>query len=161
VWAQTSLTTGSIAGDVVDTNGAIVPGATVKVTGPLGARTTTTNDQGHYVVDNLVPGSYTLRVEKGNFKATEQTELTVLVNKTITSNITLQAGQISEVVTVTGGGSAVDQATTAISSNLNDQLFSNLPVQRACFRIVLSGAWGHRWTWRRQGQSFDFGRLGA
>ncbi|HEV8134438.1 MAG TPA: carboxypeptidase regulatory-like domain-containing protein, partial [Pyrinomonadaceae bacterium] len=131
VWAQTTLTTGSIAGDVVDTNGAIVPGATVKVTGPLGERTTTTNDQGHYVVDNLVPGSYTLRVEKGNFKAAEQTELTVLVNKTITSNITLQAGQISEVVTVTGGGSAVDQATTAISSNLNDQLFSNLPVQRA------------------------------
>ena len=99
VWAQTTLTTGSIAGDVVDTNGAIVPGATVKVTGPLGERTTTTNDQGHYVVDNLVPGSYTLRVEKGNFKAAEQTELTVLVNKTITSNITLQAGQIYTIFT--------------------------------------------------------------
>jgi carboxypeptidase family protein len=131
VWAQTTLTTGSIAGDVVDSNGAIVPGATVKVTGPLGARTTTTNDQGHYVVDNLVPGNYTLRVEKGNFKATELTDITVLVNKTLTTNVTLQAGQISEVVTVTGGGSAVDQATTAISSNLNDQLFTNLPVQRA------------------------------
>src|ERR1044072_8525955 len=88
VWAQTTLTTASIAGDVVDTNGAIVPGATVKVTGPLGERTTTTNDQGHYVVDNLVPGGYTRRVEKGNFKSAEQTELTVLVNKTITSNIT-------------------------------------------------------------------------
>jgi len=131
VWAQTTLTTGSIAGDVVDANGAIVPGATVKVTGPLGERNTTTNDQGRYVVDNLVPGNYTLRVEKENFKAAELTAVTVLVNKTITANVTLQAGQISEVVTVTGGGSAVDQATTAISSNLNDQLFSNLPVQRA------------------------------
>jgi hypothetical protein len=131
VWAQTTLTTGSIAGDVVDANGAIVPGATVKVTGPLGERNTTTNDQGRYVVDNLVPGNYTLRVEKENFKAAELTAVTVLVNKTITANVTLQAGQISEVVTVTGGGSAVDQATTAVSSNLNDQLFSNLPVQRA------------------------------
>jgi hypothetical protein len=129
--AQTTLTTGSIAGDVVDANGAIVPGATVKVSGPLGERTTTTNDQGHYVVDNLVPGSYTVRVEKGNFKAAEVTEVTVLVNKTTTANVTLQAGQISEVVTVTGGGNAVDQATTAISSNLNDQLFNNVPVQRA------------------------------
>ncbi|HEY6247207.1 MAG TPA: carboxypeptidase regulatory-like domain-containing protein [Pyrinomonadaceae bacterium] len=131
VWAQTTLTTGSIAGDVVDANGAIVPGATVKVTGPLGERTATTNDQGRFVVDNLVPGNYTVRVEKENFKAAELTSVTVLVNKTITANVTLQAGQISEVVTVTGGGSAVDQSTTAISSNLNDQLFSNLPVQRA------------------------------
>src|ERR1041384_4585116 len=131
VWAQTTLTTGSIAGDVVDANGAIVPGATVKVTGPLGDRTATTNDQGRFVVDNLVPGNYTVRVEKENFKAAELTSVTVLVNKTITANVTLQAGQISEVVTVTGGGSAVDQSTTAISSNLNDQLFSNLPVQRA------------------------------
>ncbi|HEX6719039.1 MAG TPA: carboxypeptidase regulatory-like domain-containing protein [Pyrinomonadaceae bacterium] len=131
VLAQTTLTTGSIAGDVVDTNGAVVPGATVKLTGPLGERTTTTNDQGHYEFANLVPGNYTVRVEKGNFKAAEVTEVTVLVNKTTAANITLQAGQISEVVTVTGGGNAVDQATTAISSNLNDQLFTNIPVQRA------------------------------
>jgi hypothetical protein len=131
VFAQTTLTTGSIAGDVVDTNGAIVPGASVKVTGPMGERTTTTNDQGRYVFENLIPGTYTVRVEKGNFKAAELTEVTVLVNKTTTNNVTLQAGQISEVVTVTGGGNAVDQATTAISSNMNDQLFSNVPVQRA------------------------------
>ena len=129
--AQTTLTTGSIAGDVVDSNGAVVPGATVKVSGALGERTTTTTDQGRYSFDNLVPGSYTVRVEKENFKAAEVTEVTVLVNKTTTANVTLQAGQISEVVTVTGGGSAVDQASTAISSNLNDQLFTNLPVQRA------------------------------
>jgi Carboxypeptidase regulatory-like domain len=131
VLAQTTLTTGSIAGDVVDTNGAVVPGATVKVTGPLGERTATTNDQGHYSFDNLVPGNYKVRVEKGSFKASEVTDITVLVDKTATANVTLQAGEISEVVTVTGGGNAVDQATTAISSNLNDQLFNNVPVQRA------------------------------
>ena len=131
VLAQTTLTTGSIAGDVVDTNGAIVPGASVKLSGPLGERTTITSEQGHYTFENLAPGNYTIRVEKENFKAAELTEVTVLVNKTITTNITLQPGQISEVVTVTGGGNAVDQATTAISSNMNDQLFSNIPVQRA------------------------------
>lgn len=129
--AQTTLTTGSIAGDVVDSNGAIVPGANVKLTGPLGERTTTTNEQGHYSFENLVPGNYTVRVEKEGFKAAELTQVTVLVNKTTSNNVTLQAGQISEVVTVTGANSGVDQATTAISSNMNDQLFSNIPVQRA------------------------------
>lgn len=131
VQAQTTLTTGSIAGDVIDTAGAIVPGASVKLTGPLGERSTTTNEQGRYSFDNLVPGNYTVRVEKQNFKAAELTQVTVLVNKVTTTNVTLEAGAISEVVTITGAGNAVDQASTATSTNLNDQLFSNIPVQRA------------------------------
>src|SRR6266513_2976273 len=63
-FAQDTLTTGSISGDVVDSNGGVVPGATVKVTGALGERTTTTNDSGRYDVSGLVPGTYRVRVEK-------------------------------------------------------------------------------------------------
>ncbi len=131
VFAQDSLTTGSIAGDVIDSNGGVVPGATVKVIGALGERTTTTNDQGHYEVGNLIPGSYTVRIEKEGFKAGEVTEVIVLVGKSTTAKVSLQVGNISEVVTVTGGGEGIDQASTATSSNLNDQLFSNIPVARA------------------------------
>jgi hypothetical protein len=130
-FAQDSLTTGSIAGDVIDSNGGAVPGASVKVTGALGERTTTTNDQGHYEVGNLIPGSYTVRIEKEGFKAGEVTEVIVLVGKATTAKVSLQAGNISEVVTVIGGGEGIDQASTATSSNLNDQLFSNIPVARA------------------------------
>src|SRR5258706_13420404 len=82
VFAQDTLTTGSISGDVVDTNGGVVPGAAVKVTGNLGERTAITNDQGHYEIGNLIPGSYTVRVEKAGFKAGEVTAVTVLVGKT-------------------------------------------------------------------------------
>src|SRR6267378_1254537 len=78
-FAQDTLTTGSISGEVVDSNGGVVPGATVKVTGALGERTTITNDQGHYEIGNLVPGSYRVRIEKEGFKAGEVTEVTVLV----------------------------------------------------------------------------------
>ena len=131
VFAQDTLTTGSISGEVIDANGGVVPGATVKITGNLGERTTTTNESGHFEIPNLVPGSYTVRIEKEGFKAGEVTDVTVLVGKTSTARVTLQAGSISEVVTVTGAGQAIDQATTATSSNLNDQLFSNIPVQRA------------------------------
>lgn len=130
VFAQDTLTTGSISGDVVDSNGGVVPGATVKITGALGERTTTTNDQGHYEFSNLNPGSYKVRVEKSGFKAGEVTDILVLVGKSSGAKVTLQPGSISEVVTVTGGGEAIDQASTATSSNLNDQLFSNIPVAR-------------------------------
>jgi hypothetical protein len=130
-FAQDTLTTGSISGNVVDSNGGVVPGATVKLSTPTGERTATTNEQGHYEFSNLVPGStYKVRVEKEGFKAGEVTDVIVLVGKSTTAAITLQAGNISEVVTVTGGGEGIDQGSTATSSNLNDQLFSNIPVQR-------------------------------
>src|SRR2546429_4692020 len=134
-FAQDTLTTGSISGDIVDSNGGVVPGATVKVAGALGERTTTTNDQGRYDVSGLVPGMYKVRVEKEGFKAGEVTDVLILVGKTTNTKVTLQAGNISEVVTVTGGGERIDQGSTATSSNLNDQLFSNIPVGRAVSKV--------------------------
>ena len=131
VFAQDSLTTGSISGEVIDSNGGIVPGATVKLATPTGDRTATSNDSGHFEFANLIPGStYKVRVEKEGFKAAEVTNVTVLVGKSTNANVTLQAGNISEVVTVTSGGEGIDQGSTATSSNLNDQLFANIPVQR-------------------------------
>ena len=129
VHAQDTLTKGSIAGTVVDSTGAIVPGAKVKITGPATDRQTTTNDQGYFTVENLTPGNYSVRVEVANFKTAEVTNVTVYVGKTATQNITLEAGNIAETVNIVAG-TELDQASTAISSNLNDQLFANIPVQR-------------------------------
>src|SRR5439155_26783084 len=93
-------------------------------------RSYTTKDHGQHEVAGVVPGSYKVRIEKEGFKAGEVTDVLVLVRKTSTTKVTLQSGNISEVVTVTGGGEGIDQASTATSSNLNDQLFSNIPVAR-------------------------------
>ncbi|HEY6120311.1 MAG TPA: TonB-dependent receptor [Pyrinomonadaceae bacterium] len=129
-FGQDVLTKGSIAGTVNDASGAAVPGATVKITGVTTTeRVVTTNDQGSFSVENLSPGNYTVRVEMANFKTAEIANVTVFVGKTATQNVTLEAGSISETVNITAGAE-VDQASTAISSNLNDQLFSNIPVAR-------------------------------
>jgi len=129
-FAQDIQTKGSIGGQVTDKNGAVIPGATVKITGPLGERTVTANDQGLYSVENLVPGTYTVRVESANFKATEISNVEVFVGKTATTNVSLEPGVISETVTVTAGAE-IDQASTAVGSNLNDQLYNNIPVARS------------------------------
>ena len=113
VFAQDIQTRGSIGGTVTDENGAVVPGAMVKVTGDLGERTVTSNGQGIYSVENLAPGSYKVRVESANFKAAEVSSVTVYVGQTSTQNISLEAGAISETVTVTSGA-GVDQASTAV-----------------------------------------------
>jgi len=50
------VTKGSISGAVHDASGAVVPGATVKLTSPFGDRSTTTNAAGVYSFQNLVIG---------------------------------------------------------------------------------------------------------
>lgn len=129
-FAQDIQTKGSISGRVVDANGGAIPGATVKITGSEVDKTVTTNDEGLYKVDSLLPGNYTVRVEKQGFKATEVANVTVFVGKSATTDATLTAGNITEVVNVVAGP-GIDQASTAVGSNLNDQLYNNIPVARS------------------------------
>jgi hypothetical protein len=58
-YAQT-LTTGAIAGDVIDPTGATVPNATVTAInmGTGEARTTITGSAGHYIVSQVTSGVY-------------------------------------------------------------------------------------------------------
>jgi hypothetical protein len=128
-FAQDIQTRGSIGGKVTDQNGAAIPGATVTVTGGLGDRTATTDSNGAFRVDNLTPGSYTVKVGNKGFKTTSVENVEVLVGKDSSLAIKMEPGDITANVTVTGAA-AVDQASTAGGSNLNDQLFSNIPVQR-------------------------------
>jgi len=68
-FAQESTTVkGGLSGTITDSTGAIVPGATVTVSGPQGTRTFTTDSQGRYTAGGLTPGLYDLTVEKSGFK---------------------------------------------------------------------------------------------
>ena len=138
VFAQDIQTKGSISGTVVDKNGAAIPNATVKVTGPEGERTATANDQGVYSVDNLLPGTYKVRVESTGFKTTEVSNITVFVGRSSTTNVTLEAGQVNETVNVVAGAD-IDQSSTAVNQNLNDQLYSNIPVARSVTSLFYIG----------------------
>ena len=130
--AQDRSTTGSIGGTVTDANGAAIQNATVTVSGQsLGApRTVTTNDEGLYKVDGLIPGVYAVRIELTGFKAANVDNVEVNVGRESTISLKLEPGQVSEVVNVTDAAGA-DLATTAIGQNLSDTLFDNIPVQRS------------------------------
>src|SRR5882672_6346181 len=65
-------TTGTIKGRIVDAQGLAVPGATVTVTGPQGAKTTVTDAEGRFNFPFLTPGVYAVRAELQGFKAVEQ-----------------------------------------------------------------------------------------
>ncbi len=130
VFAQDIQTKGTIGGIVTDSNGGILPNAKVTVEGQQANATTQTNDQGVYRVDNLLPGTYTVTVEQAGFKKSVSKGVIVYVGREATINPKLEAGNISEVVTITDTG-GIDQQSSAVNQNLNDQLYQNIPVARS------------------------------
>src|SRR6185369_13922675 len=130
VLAQDVLTKGSIGGTVTDSTGAAIPGAKVTITGQTGGRTETTNENGTFKVDNLIPGNYTVKVEQTGFKTAVANNVTVNVGKESSLNLKLETGEITATVDVTATAGGIDQQSTASGQNLNDQLFQNVPVQR-------------------------------
>ncbi|HJX89933.1 MAG TPA: carboxypeptidase regulatory-like domain-containing protein [Pyrinomonadaceae bacterium] len=130
VLAQDVLTKGSIGGTVTDSTGAAIAGAKVTITGQTGERTETTNENGTFKVDNLIPGTYMVKVEQTGFKTAVANNITVNVGKESSLNLKLETGEITATVDVTATAGGIDQQSTASGQNLNDQLFQNVPVQR-------------------------------
>jgi len=97
-------TTGNLVGTVKDSNGAGVPNATVTITDTaqdVVVRTVQTNDGGDFSIPNVPTTTYSVTVEAANFKKSVQTEVKVDVGARRSVDITLEAGRIDEVVTVT------------------------------------------------------------
>jgi outer membrane receptor protein involved in Fe transport len=125
-------TTGSLKGVVTDANGAVVSGATItaknEATG-IEAQTQSSGD-GLYEFARLTPGKYTVTTEASNFKRTVNTGVDVNVGVVNPLDIKLQAGAISETVTVTAGTEEIvnrDQAqlSTSFETRKVEELPSN------------------------------------
>jgi hypothetical protein len=129
-FGQDIQTRGSIRGSVTDPNGAVLSGATVVVSGSTGDRTVTTSDNGTFEVTNLLPGTYSVRITQSGFKTASVANTTVFVGRATSVDVRLEIGESTAVVNVQAG-SDIDQSSTAIGSNLNDDLFENIPVQRS------------------------------
>src|SRR5215831_8206545 len=96
-------TLGTITGEVKDSTGAVVPGATVSVTNKAtnATRTTVSNAVGLYDFPALQPGLYTLKTELDGFK-TAARDIELQVQQTARVDFALELGTISELATVTG-----------------------------------------------------------
>ena len=89
---------GTIAGQVLDPQGAAVPGATVTVISPQGDKTYTTDSQGQFVAPFLIPGMYDVRVELTGFKTIEQKGVMVRLGQRSRLTFTLAVSQVQETV---------------------------------------------------------------
>src|SRR6185436_9362856 len=105
-----------------DANGAAVKGATVTITDTekkLVVRTTTTDDDGSFTASELHAGLYDISVEAPNFKKHLENNVKLDVGQRRPVPITLEVGNVEEVVTVEANPVAVELGTPTVSTVIN------------------------------------------
>ena len=127
-FAQTSVSTGSIVGNVTDSTGAVLPNVRITAIGPTGQTLhANTNGSGEYSFGALIPGSYTVRAESKGFK-TAQVTLEVKVDNAANGRMKLEIGQESTVVEVQANELQVNTEQATVQGVLTANQIENLPV---------------------------------
>jgi hypothetical protein len=131
--AAAQIATGTIAGVVSDSSGAVLPGVTVSLSGERligGTQTQTTDAAGAYRFDRLPPGAYALKFELSGFKAIERTQIRVNAAFTATVNVQLEVGQLHETLTVSGESPTVDVKSNLQQTVMDQEVLEGIPTGR-------------------------------
>jgi hypothetical protein len=129
--AVAQTTSGSLAGQVNDPQGAAVPNAKVSVTSVSRSetRTTQTDADGRFVFPQLQPDTYTLRVEAGGFKMYERSGVVLNANDKISvGDIALEVGSVAESVTITSAGEQLQTESGERGSAIVGDQIKNIAV---------------------------------
>ncbi|MCW5958792.1 MAG: TonB-dependent receptor [Pyrinomonadaceae bacterium] len=127
---QSQALNAQIEGVVTDTNGAVVPNATITVKSvQTGAeRVIVTGDTGVYRAPLLPLGSFVITVEAANFKRLVREGITLTAGQTATVNLTLELGELSATVTITSDAPIVDPGKIDVGRVMNPEEVQNLPL---------------------------------
>ena len=136
-WGQA---TAAINGTVHDSAGAVVTEAAVVLHNRDTNldRTATTNSVGSYVMPEVQPGNYDLKVTKGGFAASIKLGIILLVNQTATYDFALKAGAVSELVEVQVNPIALETSTAELGVVVVKEQVNDLPLNGRNFTQLLT-----------------------
>jgi Carboxypeptidase regulatory-like domain/TonB dependent receptor len=134
-FAQAGATFAQLNGTVTDESGGVVAKAPISLVELSVNRTYTamTNDSGYYVVPNLTPGRYDLKVTFTGFANYEQTGIVLTVGQTATINVVLKVKAQGEQIVVTGEAPVIEPTKTEISQVIDTKQIADLPISSRQF----------------------------
>jgi hypothetical protein len=130
--------TGSISGEVKDTQGGVLPGVTVTATSPaqIGQLSAVTNEAGIYRFPSVPPGEYQLSFELPGFQSVVREGIRITLGFNAQVNVALGVATLQETVTVSGESPVIDTTATRIQTNYNQQALSSLPNARDMWSLL-------------------------
>ena len=137
-WTQTQ--NGEIKGVITDDGGSRIPKATVTATNQRTQiyRTVESTDSGDYVISNLQPGVYRVAVAKPGFQKGLSEEVTLNVNQTVTLDVQLRVGTVTETVNVAAEGALLEAATAQLGTVITEEKIVDLPLNARNFSELVT-----------------------
>jgi hypothetical protein len=122
--------TGSIRGRATDPTGSAVPSAAVTVTeiATNAVRKTLTNESGDYIVSFLKPGDYRINVLAAGFKEAVQHSVRLQLNQSMTIDLVLELGQVTESVEVSASATQLNVVSPEIGHVVEAEELLNAPL---------------------------------
>ncbi|MCX6627592.1 MAG: TonB-dependent receptor, partial [Candidatus Solibacter sp.] len=130
---------GSIVGAVTDSSGAAIPGASITLTnsGTAERRPVVADATGIYRFLNLIPGSYRIDVEHAGFKHLTRDSITVEVGGAVRIDASLQIGEVSQTLEVTGQTPLLQTESTTLGQVVEAQKVREMPLNgRDVYNLV-------------------------
>ena len=134
--AGQGIVTGSIAGTVLDPQGAIVAGAHVQATNVATSETFSdkSNNQGYFEITNLPVGTYSVAIEASGFRKLQLSEVVVVAGRiNMLAGQTLAVGSASETVTVEAATPLIESQSSQIGGDFDTKVVQTLPNAGAGF----------------------------
>ena len=137
--AFSQANSGRILGSISDQTGGAIAGATVSVRDVERGttRTLTTDEAGAYNAPNLVPGSYTVKVEFQGFRTVERQNIVLEVGKEVRVDLSLQPGDQAQTITVTEAVPLVETTNATLGGTLSNAAIEDMPLNGRNFMNLL------------------------
>src|ERR1700730_18300886 len=136
-WAQSIY--GSLVGNVTDTTGATLPGATVTATQAETnlTREVVTNTSGEYSIPNIPSGTYTIVVKVSGFQTFTVKDI-VDTNRDVRVDAKLGVGMLEESVTVSGTTAILQTENAAVQHIATSDELQTIPTSGRAFASFLT-----------------------
>jgi hypothetical protein len=127
---RAQATEGSIRGYLRDEQGAVLPGVSVEATSPTvgGTYTAVTDQDGHYRLLNLPPGTYALTATLSGFSKAVREDLFMRAGLNLAVDIVLNVGALEETMTVVGDSPLLETSNPGQAVNVSGEMAQSIPL---------------------------------
>src|SRR3989442_8229958 len=128
-FSKAQTTTASFQGTVADATGAVLPGAQMTASNVETGlkRTTTTSEQGRFLLSELPPGSYEITVTLTGFDTLVRKGMTLTVGQQASLALVMKVGTVDQQVVVTGDAPIVETTQSSVAGVVEEKRITDLP----------------------------------